>query len=407
MGYRNFRIKMMEKVVLAYSGGLDTSVCIKWLQEKYKCEVIAFIADLGQGADLNVAKERAKKIGVSKVYIENLKDEFINDYIFPSLKANAVYEDKYFLATALSRPLIAKKLVEIAKKEKAEAVAHGSTGKGNDQVRFDVSIMALASELKIIAPLREWEMKSREEEIDYAKKHNIPIPVTKGKPYSIDKNLWGVSIECGPLEDPALEPPADVYQMTVDPAKAPNKPTYLEIYFEKGIPIKLNNKKYPAVELINKINKIASENGIGRADLVENRLVGIKSREIYEAPAATVLYLAHKDLEGLTLGRETLHYKELISLKYSELIYYGYWFSTLREALAAFVDLTQKNVTGLVRLKLYKGNCTVVGRSSKYSLYSEALATYGKEDIFEHKAGEGFCKIWGLPLKIETFRKKQ
>ncbi len=331
----------INKIVLAYSGGLDTSVCIRWLKEKYGCEVIAFMADLGQGGNPAEIKERALKIGASKVYIEDLKEEFLKDYIFPALKANAVYEGKYFLATALSRPVIAKKMVEIARKEGAEAIAHGSTGKGNDQVRFDLSVMSLAPELKIVAPLREWELKSREEEIEYARKHGIPVPVTKEKPYSIDVNLWGRSVECGSLEDPGVEPPEDAFEMTVSPENAPDRPAYAEIEFVQGVP-------KGGLDSVSRLNKLAGENGLGRSDLIEDRLVGIKSREVYEAPAAFVLQLAHKELENLTLDRETLHYKSVISEKYAELIYYGYWFSPLREALAAFVESTQQTVTGKV-----------------------------------------------------------
>ncbi len=392
-----------KKVVLAYSGGLDTSVIIKWLKEKYDMEVIAFSADLGQGGeDLAGLKEKALKTGASKVYIKDLRNEFVSDFIFPSLCAHAVYESKYPLATALARPLIAKYLVEIAKKENAGAIAHGSTGKGNDQVRFDVTTMALAPELEIITPLRdgEWEFKSRDEEIDYAKKHNIPIKATKSKPYSLDRNLWGVSIECGILEDPWIAPPDDAYQITTSPINAPNSPTIIEIYFENGLPKKLNGKKISAVSLIESLNIIGGENGIGRIDIVENRLVGIKSREIYEAPGAAILYTAHRALEELCLDRETYHFKETLVTKYSELIYYGLWYSPLREALNSFVQSTQTYISGTVRLSLYKGNCTVLGRKSDTSLYHHKLATYDKEDIFDHTKARGFVEIWGLPLKI-------
>lgn len=389
----------MEKIVLAYSGGLDTSVMIKWLKENYAAEVIALAVDLGQEENFESLHTKAISSGASKFYVEDVKDEFINQYIFQSLKANAIYEGKYLLATSLSRPLIAKKLVEIAKKENASTVAHGCTGKGNDQVRFEVTISALAHELKILAPARIWEFKSRQEEVEYAKKYNIPVQVTKENPYSIDKNLWGVSIECGPLEDTWIEPPEEAYQITTSPEQAPIEPTYLEIEFEKGIPDKLNNKKYTSVELIQRLNEMGGAYGIGRIDMVENRLVGVKSREVYEAPAATILFEAHKALESLVLDRETAHFKEIIALKYAELIYYGLWHSPLKSALDGFIEKTQQKVTGKVRLKLLSGNAIVVGRESKYSQYRYELATYGKEDTFDHQAATGFIKIFGLPYK--------
>ncbi len=387
----------MKKIVLAYSGGLDTSVMIKWLKEHYDAQVIALAVDLGQEEDFERLHSKAMSSGATKVYIEDVKDEFINQYIFPALKANAVYEGKYLLATSLSRPLIAKKLVEIAKQEKASTIAHGCTGKGNDQVRFEVTASILAPELKILAPARIWEFKSREEEVEYAKKHNIPVQVTKENPYSIDKNLWGVSIECGPLEDTWVEPPEDAYQITTQ--QAPEEPAYLEIEFEKGIPNKLDGTEYAPLKLIQKLNDIGGAYGIGRIDMVENRLVGLKSREVYEAPAATILFETHKALESLVLDRETAHFKEIIALKYAELIYYGLWFSPLKEALDGFVEKTQTNVTGSVRVKLLSGKAVVVGRKSKYSQYSYELATYGKEDVFDHQSAEGFIKIFALPYK--------
>jgi argininosuccinate synthase len=390
----------IKKIVLAYSGGLDTSVIIKWLMDKYQCEVIALVADLGQEEDLEKIKEKALRIGASKVCVEDLREEFIVRYCFPALWANALYEGKYPLATALGRPLIAERLVTIAQKEGANAVAHGSTGKGNDQVRFDVSIMALNSQLKIVAPVREWEFKSREEEMDYAQKHGIPVPVTKTKPYSIDMNLWGVSIECGVLEDPWVEPPEDAYLITESPEKASPKPQYIEITFEGGIPTAFNGKPYAPVNLVKKLNQLGGYYGIGRIDMVENRLVGIKSREIYEAPGATILLTAHKELESLVLDRETFHYKEGVSDKYAELVYYGLWHSEFRKALDAFSRLLQKHVSGQVRMRLQPGQCVCVGRKSPFSLYSEDLATYTQKDIFDHRGGEYFCKLWGLPLKI-------
>jgi argininosuccinate synthase len=400
-------MQKINKVVLAYSGGLDTSVILKWLKEKYNCQIIAFVADVGQGDDFAAIKKRAFKTGASKVIVQDLKEEFVREYVFPSLSANAIYEGKYLLATALSRPLIAKKMVEIAVKEKADAVAHGCTGKGNDQVRFEVTIMAKAPSLEILAPVREWELKSREEEIEYAKKHNIPLTVKKEKIYSIDKNLWGISIECGILEDPWREPPADAYQMTLAPEKAPNKATYVEIYFDKGIPKKINGENYTPVTLIEKLNKIGGVNGIGRADMIEDRLVGIKSREVYESPAGTILYLAHRELENLTLDRDTLHYKELISPRYAQLVYWGLWFSPLKEAFDAFINQAQEEVTGTVKLKLYKGNCIVVGRKSPHSLYKENLATYTLADVFDHQSAKGFIELWGLPLKVKALRDKK
>lgn len=393
------------KVVLAYSGGLDTSVCIKWLQEKYNAEVITLTADMGEGKDLEFIKQKALKIGAIKSYVIDAKMDFVENFIWPALKANALYEKKYPLTASLSRPLIAKLLVDVAEKEGADAVAHGCTGKGNDQVRFDVSVTALNPKLKIIAPVREWPM-SREEEIEYAKQHDIPVPVGKENPFSIDANLWGRSIECGVLEDPWNEPPEEAYTMTVSPQKAPDTPEYIEITFEKGIPVALNGKELDGVTLIAELNKIAGKHGVGRIDQIENRLVGIKSREIYECPGATVLIMAHQDLESLTLTRETLHFKMGIEHKYAELVYNGLWYSQLKEALDAFIDSTQKNVTGTVKLKLFKGTCSVVGRKSEYSLYDYGLATYDENDQFDHKSAEGFIKLWGLPTKVYAAVKK-
>ncbi|MDP8230880.1 MAG: argininosuccinate synthase [Candidatus Gorgyraea atricola] len=387
-----------KKVVLAYSGGLDTSVAVRWLTDK-GYDVVAYMADVGQGGNFQKLKKRALSTGASKVVIEDLKDEFAKDFAFQSLKAGAVYESKYLLATALSRPIIAKGLVQTAKKEKASFIAHGCTGKGNDQVRFEVTAMALAPELGILAPLREWNMYSRDEEIEYAKEKGIDIDVTKKSPYSLDQNIWGISIECGVLEDPWNEPPEDAYKMSIDPKMAPNKSTYVEIEFKNGIPVKINGKKYAAVDLVMKLNKIGGKNGIGRTDLVENRLVGIKSREIYEAPGAWILHKAHKDLEALVLDRELLHFKEVISLKYAELIYYGLWFTPLKKALDGFINQTQKNVTGSVKMKLLKGLASVVGRKSAHSLYKKEMATYDPGDKFDRTIAEGFIKVWGMPYK--------
>lgn len=388
----------MKRVVLAYSGGLDTSVAVRWLKER-GFGVIAFMADVGQGGDFGLAKKRAFKAGASSVMVEDLREEFVRDFVFPTLKANAVYEGKYYLATALSRPLIAKGLVKAAMAKNAAFVSHGCTGKGNDQVRFEVSIGALNSKLKIIAPVREWEFPSREAQIRYAKQNKIPIDVTKKNPYSIDKNIWGMSIECGVLEDPWKEPPRDIYKMTRDPLKSSSKPKSITIGFKKGLPTHLNDQRIRPIDLIDRLNRIGGEYGIGRSDLVENRLVGIKSREIYEAPAASILIKAHEALESLTLDRELAHFKSVVSLKYAELIYYGLWYTQLKESLDKFIDHTQKNVTGLVKLKLKPGSATVVGRKSAYSLYRPELATYSKEDKFDQKLAKGFIELWGLPYK--------
>jgi len=388
----------MKKIVLAYSGGLDTSVAVKWLGER-GYTIVAYLADVGQGQDFKVVKERAFKAGASKVVIDDLRKDFVTDFIFPSLKANAVYEGKYYLATALSRPIIAKGLVETAEKEGADYIGHGCTGKGNDQVRFEVTSMILNPGLKVIAPVREWEMPTRESEIKYALEHGIPIDVTKKKPYSIDKNLWGISIESGKLEDPYFEPTEDIYQMTQSVDKAPAKPEYVEIFFNKGIPTMLNGKKYGPIELVEKLNSIGGKHGVGRSDMVEDRLVGIKSREIYEAPAGYILLEAHKALESLTLDRETIFFKEKVSLEYSRMVYFGLWYTSLKQALDKFIDETQKRVTGTVRVKLHKGHAVIVGRKSQYSLYKEKLATYGEGDVFDQKLAKGFIELFGLPYK--------
>ncbi len=392
----------MKKVVLAYSGGLDTSCIVRWLKDK-GYQVICFVADLGQGLgqgeDLDAIEERAEAAGASEVYIKDLQDEFIEDFCMPALKANAIYEGKYLLATALGRPLIAKHLVQIAHKEKADAIAHGCTGKGNDQVRFEVTAGILDSKLEVLAPVRTWEFKSREEEIEYAKEHSIPIDVSKKKPYSIDRNIWGVSIEAGVLEDLDVEPPDDAYLITKSPSYMSSYPKYLDIYFEKGIPKKIDGKSQKLKNLISYLNEVGGAHGVGRVDSVENRLVGIKSREIYEAPAATILHLAHKDLESVVLDRELAHFKEIVTLKYSELIYFGLWYAPLKKALDGFIEATQSQVTGSIRVKLSKGNCSVVGRKSKHSLYKKELSTYGKGDLFDQKLAEGFIKLWGLPYR--------
>jgi argininosuccinate synthase len=388
-----------NKIVVAYSGGLDTSVMVKWLKENYDAEIITFTGNLGQTKELIGLEEKAKKSGASKSYVIDLTKEFIDDYVFPALKAGAMYEETYPMACSIGRPLLAKTLVDIARKEGANMVAHGCTGKGNDQVRFEVAVGALAPDLQSIAPLRTWEFKSREEEIDYAAKHNIPVAATKDNPYSIDENIWGIAIECGVLEDPMVEPPADAFQITVSPEEAPDEPEYVMIEFEKGIPIALNGKEMDSVSLVKELNKIGGRNAIGRIDMIENRLVGIKSREVYEAPAGVILHSAHKELERITLEKSVAHYKTHVAQEYADLIYNGLWFSPLREALQAFVDKTQEKVTGMVKLKLYKGNVVISGRTSPYSLYDPELATYTAADQFDHKASEGFIKIYGLPYK--------
>lgn len=386
------------KVVLAYSGGLDTSVAIKWLQEK-GYDVIALGLDVGEGKDLEFIKNKALKVGAIESYTIDAKKEFAEEYALPVLQAHALYEQKYPLVSALSRPLISKKLVEVAEKVGAVAVAHGCTGKGNDQVRFEVSIKALNPDLEVLAPVREWKW-SREEEIEYAKKHGIPIPVDLDSPYSIDMNLWGRSNECGILEDPWVAPPEDAYELTVSIEEAPDTPDIIEIGFEQGVPVSINGVSYPLHELIMKLNALAGKHGVGRIDHVENRLVGIKSREIYECPGAMTLITAHKALEDLTQPREVAHFKPIIEQKMTELIYNGLWFSPLQKALLAFLKETQQSVTGTVRVKLYKGHAIVEGRKSEYSLYDEKLATYTKDDEFNHDAAVGFIELFGLPTKV-------
>ncbi|MBH8571576.1 argininosuccinate synthase [Nostocaceae cyanobacterium CENA369] len=389
-----------KKVVLAYSGGVDTSVCIPYLKQEWGVEeVITLAADLGQGDELEPIKEKALKSGASESLVADVKDSFVKDYAFSAIQANALYENRYPLGTALARPLIAKILVETAEKYGADAIAHGCTGKGNDQVRFDVSCAALNPNLKILAPAREWGM-SREETIAYGEKFGIPAPVKKSSPYSIDKNLLGRSIEAGVLEDPAAEPPEEIYQMTKAIADTPNEPEYIEIGFNRGIPTDLNGKSTNAVELIQQLNQLAGDRGIGRIDMIENRLVGIKSREIYESPAMLVLIQAHRDLESLTLTADVSHYKRGIEETYTQLVYNGLWYSPLKSALDAFIQQTQERVSGTVRVKLFKGNASIVGRWSDNSLYSPDLATYGSEDQFDHKAAEGFIYVWGLPTRI-------
>ncbi|MFA5112955.1 MAG: argininosuccinate synthase [Candidatus Margulisiibacteriota bacterium] len=396
----------INKVVLAYSGGLDTSIMIKWLKDNYGCQVVCYAADVGQAEELNGLRQKALKTGAAKIYIEDLKDEFARDFVFPMLKAGAIYENQYLLGTSVARPVIAKRQVEIAKKEKADAVAHGATGKGNDQVRFELTFKALAPNLKIIAPWREWELGGREEEIAYAREHHIPVPVTKKKPYSSDRNLWHISYEGGILEDPWFEPKEDMFLLTVAPEKAPNKPEYVEIEFVKGEPVAVNGRKMPPVRLIAALNKIGGRHGVGRVDIVENRLVGIKSRGVYETPGGTILYAAHQAVETLTLDRDVQHYKSQVAQRYAELVYYGQWFTPLKEALDAFIDRTQEHVSGVARLKLYKGSCTVVGRKAKRSLYRPDLATFEKEAVYNQQDAEGFINLFGLPLKVAALLRR-
>jgi argininosuccinate synthase len=391
---------MAEKVVLAYSGGLDTSVAIKWIGEHYGLEVITLTVDLGSDPDLEAIRQRALAIGATKALVADAREQFVRDFIFPALRAGAVYQGEYPLSTALARPLIAQLLVEAARREGASAVAHGCTGKGNDQVRFDVSVASLAPDLKVIAPVRETGM-SREEALEYAARHRLPIKVTRESPYSIDQNLWGRSIECGILEDPWAEPPEEAFAWTRPPQETPDQPTYVEIGFQKGLPVALNGGTMEGVELIAHLNQVAGEHGVGRIDHMEDRLVGIKSREVYEVPAGTVLLQAHRALENLTLGKDQLRFKERVAAEYAELVYNGLWFSALRRDLDAFVDSTQRFVTGTVRVRLFRGACTVVGRRSPFSLYRHALATYDRADQFDHSAAVGFITLWGLPHRVQ------
>ena len=401
--------KEIKKVVLAYSGGLDTSIIIPWLKENYNnCEVIAVSGDVGQGTELDELEgleEKALKTGASKLYVEDLTKSFVEDYIFPTLKAGAVYEGDYLLGTSFARPVIAKRIVEIAKAEGADAICHGCTGKGNDQVRFELTIKAFAPDMEIIAPWRIWNLKSREEEIEYAEAHHIPLKINRETNYSKDKNLWHLSHEGLDLEDPANEPQYNkpgFLEMGVSPEQAPDQPTYVTISFEKGIPVAIDGNKMDGVSIIKTLNKLGGENGIGLADLVENRLVGMKSRGVYETPGGTILYRAHQVLETLCLDRDTQHYKELISKKYAELVYYGQWFTPLREALDAFVDVTQQTVTGDVKLKLYKGNIINAGTTSPYSLYDPEVATFDEDEVYDQKDSAGFINLFGLPIKVKA-----
>ena len=399
-------MKEIKKVVLAYSGGLDTSIIIPWLKENYNnCEVIAVSGDVGQGTELDGLEEKAIKTGASKLYIENLQDEFVTDYIWPTLQAGAVYEKEYLLGTSFARPIIAKRIVEIAKAEGADAICHGCTGKGNDQVRFELTIKAFAPEMAIIAPWRIWDIKSREEEIEYAEAHNIPLKINRETNYSKDKNLWHLSHEGLDLEDPANEPQYNkpgFLEMGVSPEMAPDEPTYITIHFEKGVPTAVNGEEMDGVTLIKYLNEVGGKNGIGLNDIVENRLVGMKSRGVYENPAGAILFKAHDVLETITLDRDTQHYKEIVAHKFAELVYFGQWFTPLRESLSAFVSKTQETVTGDVKLKLYKGNMINAGVTSPYSLYSEDFATFDADEVYDQKDSAGFINLFGLPIKVKA-----
>jgi argininosuccinate synthase len=391
----------MTKVVLAYSGGLDTSVAIRWLMDRYDLEVVTLTADLGGDIDLEAARQKALVVGAVDAFVVDARQEFVQEFVLPALQADALYEGTYPLATALARPLIARLMVDVAHRTGATLIAHGCTGKGNDQVRFDVATTALAPELRVIAPIREWKM-SREEEILYAREHGIPVPVGLDSPYSTDENLWGRSVECGILEDPNVEAPADAYAWTTDPTQAPNEPQYVEIDFEAGVPVSLDGEPLDLLTFVERLNVLGGRHGVGRIDMIENRLVGLKSREIYEAPAAIILHAAHRAVEDLTLSKDSLRFKDIITPTYSDLIYNGLWFSSLRRDLGAYVSSSQQHVTGTARLKLYKGSCTVVGRRSPLSLYDLELATYGGGDEFDYRAAEGFIALWGLPLRTQA-----
>jgi argininosuccinate synthase len=395
----------VKKVVLAYSGGLDTSIIVPWLKNNYHCEVVCFCANLGQDDELPGLEEKAIASGASKCYVEDLRAEFLTDYVFPTMQAGAIYEREYLLGTSFARPLIAKRMVEIAELEGADAVAHGATGKGNDQVRFELTVMALNPKLRIIAPWREWNIRGRSDALEYAAEFNVPVKATMERIYSQDRNLWHLSNEGGPLEDPWNEPPKDMFEWTTDPADAPDEPEYVEIYFRNGVPQRLDGVARGPVGLVQDLNKLGAKHGVGRVDIVENRLVGMKSRGVYETPGGAILYKAHAALEQLCLDRETLHYKQQIGLKYADLVYNGQWFTPLRRALDAFVQETEQNITGTVRLKLYKGNIILAGRKSPHSLYREDYVTFDQDDVYNQADAEGFIKLFGLPLKVEAMLK--
>ncbi len=395
----------IRKVVLAYSGGLDTSVILHWLIETYGCEVIAFCADLGQGEELSDVNEKALKTGASRVYVEDLKEEFVRDFVFPCLKANAVYEGGYLLGTSMARPLIAKKQIEVARREKADAVAHGATGKGNDQVRFELTYLALDPHITIVAPWREWDLKSRSDLVAYAKRHGIPVPVTPEKLYSSDRNLFHMSFEGGVLEDPWQEPSEEMFTLTVSPEKAPDHPTYTEIEFNEGLPVAVNGRKLSPARLLATLNEIGGKNGIGRVDIVENRYVGIKSRGVYETPGGTMLQIAHRAVESITMDREVMHLRDALIPRFAELVYYGYWYSPEMEVLQRTIDETQKPVSGIARVKLFKGNCIVVGRKSAVSLYDPEMATFEADQVYHQKDAEGFIRLNALRLRLQAIQR--
>jgi len=398
--------QQIRKVVLAYSGGLDTSVILHWLIKTYRCEVVAYCADLGQGEELDRVREKAVKTGASKVVIEDLKEEFVRDFVFPCLKANAVYEGGYLLGTSMARPLIAKSQIEIARRERADAVAHGATGKGNDQVRFELTYMALDPAIRVIAPWREWDLRSRSDLIDYARRHGIATPVTAEKPYSTDRNLFHISFEGGVLEDPWREPPQEMFTLTVAPEKAPDHPTYVEIGFTEGLPVAVNGRRLSPARLLATLNEAAGKNGVGRVDLVENRYVGMKSRGVYETPGGTVLQVAHRAVESITMDREVMHLRDALIPRFAELVYYGYWYSPEMEVLKRMIDETQKHVTGTARLKLFKGTCIVVGRKSPVSLYDPAMATFEADRVYDQKDAGGFIRLNALRLRLKAMRRR-
>jgi len=397
----------IKKVVLAYSGGLDTSVILHWLIETYGCEVIAYCADLGQGEELDGIKEKALKTGASRVYIEDRREEFVRDFVFPCVKANAVYEGGYLLGTSMARPLIARRQIEIARREKADAVSHGATGKGNDQVRFELTYLAFNPHITIIAPWREWNLQSRSDLIAYAKKHSIPIPVTPDKPYSSDRNLFHISFEGGVLEDPWREPPEEMFTLSVSPEKAPDRPSYIEVEFKAGLPVAVNGRKLSPAGLLGTLNEIGGKNGIGRVDIVENRYVGMKSRGVYETPGGTILHVAHRAVESITMDREVMHFRDGLIPRFAELVYYGYWYSPEMEVLQRAIDETQKAVTGTARLKLYKGNCTVVGRKSPAPLYDPEMATFEADRVYQQKDAQGFIRLNALRLRLQAMQRRR
>jgi argininosuccinate synthase len=396
----------IRKIVLAYSGGLDTSVILKWLLGTYGCEVVAFVADIGQGEELAGVREKARRTGASKVVVEDLKEEFVRDFVFPCLKASAVYEGGYLLGTSMARPLIAKAQMAVAEAEEADAVAHGATGKGNDQVRFELTYLAIDPHIRIIAPWREWEFKSRSDLVAYAKRHGIPVPVTKAKPYSSDRNLFHLSFEGGILEDPWVEPPDDMFTLTAAPEKAPARPTTLEVDFEQGVPVAVDGGRMGPVALLSRLNAVGGKNGVGRVDLVENRYVGMKSRGVYETPGGTILHVAHRAVESITMDREVMHLRDTLTPRFAELVYYGYWFSPEMEMMRAALEESQRTVTGTARLKLYRGNCTVVGRKSKASLYDPAYATFEEDPVYRQRDAEGFIRLNALRLRIRALTQK-